>query len=463
MPAYLYAGGIAQPGVLMTSARRSQKKLARRARLLIVPAAAVIAVTAISLIVPGRASATTGGRAAQASKSPPAAVKPPPLTLQDIVQNLGATTYQDAYGGMTVSPTTQETGVPGHITIDVVAAAPDAAQFLSAIRTAAATPGASQTSYSVVDVPHSFAQLYALTLKMAQQRSTWRSRGISLEMWGPDPSSGKVAITLDSYTSAAAQSLYSSYGKSWTSVSAKSSNTTFPLGRQARAPQAGVDQGRFQDSTPFYGGDFINNPGEGAACTDGFVMIGAVHPDNHWLMTAGHCGSQSPWYTNLGAMYTLGGTSTNYFQNFGGSTKYDVQTIGLQGGFKAWGNVWGNDFTTYQPYTTLTAGAGQLITFDGAITGEVHDIKVDTAGPVCLGSGDQEVCGVGVAGSVTGPRICQDADSGGPVFQRTSTPGPVKAIGLITSSNNTFNVCIYTLLNAIMGPTNTRLDTNPAG
>jgi hypothetical protein len=59
--------------------------------------------------------------------------------------------------------------------------------------------------------------------------------------------------------------------------------------------------------------------------------------------------------------------------------------------------------------------------------------------------------------------ICQGSDSGGPVYQRTSKAGEVQAIGLIAASNDTFNVCVYTLLNAIMGPTDTKLDTNPSG
>jgi hypothetical protein len=58
---------------------------------------------------------------------------------------------------------------------------------------------------------------------------------------------------------------------------------------------------------------------------------------------------------------------------------------------------------------------------------------------------------------------CRGGDSGGPVCQRTSTAGEVLAIGLITESNEAGNVCSYTLLNSIMGPTDTRLDTNPGG
>jgi hypothetical protein len=421
---------------------------------------AVTIVSATVLCAMGATAATAGSQAAPLSKRPPVTATPPPLTLQDVVQNLGATAYRDAYGGMTVSRTTQETAVPSHITIYVVAAASDATQFLSAIRKAAATAGGRATSYSIIDVRHSFAQLYALTLKMARQRDTWRDRSINLQMWGPDPATNKVAVSLESYSSAAARSLYASYGTSWMSVSTTSLNMN--LQQLGSTPQFSVNQGRFQDSSPFYGGDFIENAGDNAGCTDGFVMTGATHPDNRWLMTDGHCGSRT-WYTNLTHFYVLGATSTNYFHGYGGNTDYDVQTIGLTGGFTAWGDVWGNNYTVYNPYTTLTPGKGQGITFDGAITGEVHDIGVTTAGPECLSTNGGTICGVGVAGSTSGKVICQDGDSGGPVYERTSTAGEVQAVGLITASNSAKNVCIYTLLNSITGPTDTRLDTNPAG
>jgi hypothetical protein len=443
----------------MTSARSTSSALARRTRLLLVPVAAVIAVIAVALTVPASASSTAGSKAAPLPKSRPPITAAPPLTLQDLVQNLGATTYRDAYGGMTVSPT-RETAIPRHITIYVVAAARDAAGFLSAIRKAAATPGGRATSYSVVDVRHSFTQLYALTLKMAAQRRTWLNRGINLQMWGPDPATNKVAVTLAAYSHAAARSLGDSYGTSWMSVS----TTPEDLNLQAvgNAPAFSTNQGRFQDSSPFYGGDFIENAADNAGCTDGFVMVGGTHPANHWLMTVGHCGSRT-WYTNLTSFYVLGETSTNYFNGYGGHTDDDVQTIGLASPWKAYGDVWGDGYTVYYPYTTLTPGVGQGITFDGAITGEVHDIGVTTAGPVCIPISKATVCGVGEAGKTTGAKICQDGDSGGPVFERTSTANKVQAVGLITASNAAENVCIYTLLNAVTGLTDTRLDTNPAG
>ena len=275
---------------------------------------------------------------AVAIEDPPACCCISPLTLQDTVQNLGATTYQDVYGGMTVSPTTQETDVPSHITIYIVAAAADTAQFLSDIQSAAAA-ASNATSYSTVDVAHTWAQLNALTMTIASSRDTWNNQGVDLVMWGPDPSSNKVIITLESYTPTAAQALYAAYGTSWISVSTQPMDMTFHL-----------DQGRLADVPPFYGGDIIYNNESGTNCTDGFTMIGATHPQNHWQMTAGHCPNQT-WFTNLDTETLLGNTATNYWAPNGGSTNFDVQTIGT---VNAVGTVWGNGDTSYSPYTILT-------------------------------------------------------------------------------------------------------------
>jgi hypothetical protein len=88
---------------------------------------------------------------------------------------------------------------------------------------------------------------------------------------------------------------------------------------------------------------------------------------------------------------------------------------------------------------------------------------VTNAGPFCYIVSNLYHCGLGEAGSTNGPAICGQGDSGGPVYQRTPTAGEVQAIGLITLSNDTENVCSRALLNSVMGPTNTRLDTNAAG
>jgi hypothetical protein len=100
----------------------------------------------------------------------------------------------------------------------------------------------------------------------------------------------------------------------------------------------------------------------------------------------------------------------------------------------------------------------------------VTDNTVTNAGPFCVGA-DQtadkhKYCGLGEAKSTNGTTICQPGDSGGPVFQRTTVSGAVKAVGTISLASSPTD-CIYTLLSYPGGgsltTSNTHLDLNSTG
>ena len=134
--------------------------------------------------------------------------RPPAIPVAAKVEKLGTTKFQSAYGGQDRSPS-------GRLVIYVVAAQGDA--FLPAVRDEAAR--SPQADYNVAYVPHSWAQLNALTIQIARDRARWRERGIELARWGPDAASSKVVITLRSYTAAAERELLAGYGPDWVSVS----------------------------------------------------------------------------------------------------------------------------------------------------------------------------------------------------------------------------------------------------
>jgi hypothetical protein len=304
--------------------------------------------------------------------------------------------------------------------------------------------------YAVAYVPHSWAQLNALTMKIArQEKARWRARGIQLARWGPDAASSKVVIELRSYAAAAGRELLANYRPGWVSVSHKSLN------------QRMVFMDRYYDYAPFYGGDaiFPNASKPEVYCTDAFTMLGNIHPSNHFLLTAGHCGSRYPWYTNFSSKHVLGNTSTNYFNGFGGRTTTDTQTVGPA---NAWGTVWGNTTNTYYPYTTLHPARGAGICFDGAVTGLVCNVPVTRAGPFCEPIEGYDDCNLGEAYSSSSV-ITQPGDSGGPVFQRTSNDNQIKAVGTISAGSPDGHTCDYTLIGSIQTVTNTHLDTNPTG
>ncbi len=364
--------------------------------------------------------------------------KPPAIPFETRIETLGTTQFQSAYGGLGSSSS-------GSPVIYVVAA--HGAAFLSAVRDEATRNA--EAKYAVSYVPHSWAQLNALTMKIAgEEKARWRQRGIQLARWGPDAASSKVVIELQSYTAVAERELLSSYGPAWVSVSHKS------------LKQSVVFMDRYFDRAPFFGGDaiFPNAGNPQVYCTSAFTMLGNNHPSNHYALTAGHCGSRHPWRTNFHSLHPLGNTSRNYFHGFGGSTATDIQTVGPA---NLWGQVWGNSTTVYFPYTTLHPTATTPITFDGARTGTVFGVSVVIAGPFCRIIGGLDVCNLG-EGFSSRHTVCQPGDSGGPVFQRTNS-NFIKAVGTITAASSDGRTCLYTLIGAIQSVTNTHLDTNPNG
>jgi hypothetical protein len=407
-----------------------------RSRLLL---ASLCLLASVALALP--AAAGTSGRTppgqAQPKKIPALLSQRPPIPFETRVEALGTTTFQNSYGG-------QEKSASAALVIYVVAA--HSASFLSAVRVQAARSG--RAEYEVAYVPHSWAQLNALTIRIARDGPRWRARGVDLAEWGPDAASNKVVIELRSYNAAAGRKLLAAYGAGMVSVSHKS------------LKQRAFLLDRYYDSAPFYGGDRIFNSNDTLECTDAFTMLGNNNPSNHWAITAGHCGNRT-WYTNFTHFYTLGSTSTDYMTGWGGSTNTDTQTIGAN----AWGVVWGNSGTTYYPYTTFHPAVGNNICFDGATTKLVCNVNVVKSGPFCTSIGSTYECSLGKIydGSDV---VCQPGDSGGPVFQRTSSDNNIKAVGTITAGSSDGHTCWYTLLsgtNGIENVTNTHLDTNPAG
>ncbi len=394
-------------------------------------------VTAISILVCGAIATpavAASGRATAGHVPTTVAAEPFATT----VETLGSTRFQEGYGGQGVSPS-------GYPVVYVVAG--HGAGFLSALRGEAASAGGAD--YAVAYVPHSWAQLNSLTMRIASQEKTWRQRGIELAKWGADPASSKVTIHLRSYSAAAGRALLAAYGSGWVSVS-----------RQPMTQQV-VFLDRYFDHAPWYGGDaiFPNAGNPGVYCTDAFTMLGNAHPNNHWLLTAGHCGTHHPWYTNFNSLYQIGGTGTDYFHGYGGNTATDTQTIGPT---NAWGDVWGNSTVVYHPIGKLHPGSGSLITFDGARTGAVFGAEVTNAGPFCLVVQGITDCNLGRADDFSSV-ICQPGDSGGPVFQRTSSGNNIYAVGTISAGSSDGKTCYYTLIGSIESTTNTHLDTNATG
>ncbi|HMD95009.1 MAG TPA: hypothetical protein VKG80_20440 [Trebonia sp.] len=387
---------------------------------------------------------------------------PPPVSFATTVDSLGSR-YPAAFAGLTATPTRSETIAPTSYVLSLVRAqaGPFMAAFTPALRRADAR-AATRVSVTVRYVQHSWAQLSQLTNHVASAWRSWQARGIDVAKVEPDVTANKVLVTLKRYRAAAAAALVRAYGAGTLTVSTASLPGYFkPLDR-------------YTDTPPFWGGDRLYYAKSGGAilCTSGFVTLGNAHPGNHWILTAGHCG-ENTFYTNASNWQTVGSTSTDYMAGYGGSTTIDVQTIGPA---SAWGAVWENGDNYAVPYDTLYPGEGQQITFDGSMTGMVTNNPVTDPGPFCL-LGDETAdgetyCGLGEAENPEFDTICQGGDSGGPVFQRTSSSTSIQAVGLVSlgyvsdTGLQSYD-CVYTLLSypggGALSTSNTHLDTNPTG
>jgi hypothetical protein len=108
------------------------------------------------------------------------------------------------------------------MTIYVVAAR--AEPFLAAVRALSA-----DAQYTVVYVPHTWADLDALALEIEGAKDRWRARGIHVSAAAPDAGTSKVIVSLPACREEAANALIAAYGDDWISV-VPASARYIPLG-----------------------------------------------------------------------------------------------------------------------------------------------------------------------------------------------------------------------------------------
>jgi hypothetical protein len=146
--------------------------------------------------------------------------------LPSVVARLGETEYPEAYGGLTALLSARKA-----ITMTIYVVAARAGPFLAAVREQSTR--SPDTQYAIVHVPHTWAELHALALRVEDAKGRWRARGVHLGTAGPDAPASKVIITLANYHPAAVDALTAAYGDDWISV-VPSSARYVPLGSSAR-------------------------------------------------------------------------------------------------------------------------------------------------------------------------------------------------------------------------------------
>ncbi|MGW4109734.1 hypothetical protein ACWEFJ_02535 [Actinosynnema sp. NPDC004786] len=215
--------------------------------------------------------------------------------------------------------------------------------------------------------------------------------------------------------------------------------------------------GRFNDSSPFYGGIRYGNVD--GACTYGFSVTNAH--GTRYALTAGHCGQVGTTYA---AMTSSGGTRnrgvgyTNFgtmqFRRFGGGGLDGGLIGGVDYGGRMWahGNLLDDGDYSLAVRGTSYSCQGCRVIFNGSFSG-LQTGFLNGPGERCYSyeNFNGEInCGQQMVTPTASGSLCQPGDSGGPVFAHDGQGGVI-AVGII-AGGDAYGNCTYTpvqtLLNA---------------
>jgi hypothetical protein len=206
--------------------------------------------------------------------------------------------------------------------------------------------------------------------------------------------------------------------------------------------------GRFNDSSPFYGGMRYGNAG--IACTYGFSVTNASGV--RYALTAGHCGTVGTTYaattssgggTGAGEGYTHFGTMQ--FRRFGGGGLDGGLIGGLDYGGQMWAhsNLYDNSGYSLPVHGVSYSCQGCRVIFNGSFSG-LQTGFLNGPGERCYTYRDsgETNCGQQVVTPTSGTPVCQHGDSGGPVFANDGQGGVI-AVGIISAVFDSGS-CTYT-------------------
>jgi hypothetical protein len=388
----------------------------------------------LSTVHGARSAATAGARLTETSTASRAG---------DAINTLAITRYPGAFAGVRVNNAAT-------VTVYLKTEAP---RLLAAI---AAVPHPGVT-LRIDRVARSYQQLENLTSRLARNVRELAATGVNLQSWAPDPATDTVKITLVTpahatrealarQASTARSTLDRAYGAAWVTIAGQT---------QARSAAAQRDN----DSAPYYAGDGLYYSALGVDCTSGWSTTGKKTGDS-FILSAGHCGWGSV-YLEYGSGDNIGSVSSQYLDALSNDQR-DFETIRASGAGYVWNGAANSD-TDYSVVNSITPAGGSLMAFDGDVTKQVTD---NTVGMVngCTSVtdpyyGSYTVCDAGeAADSTSGPKICQDGDSGGPAYVRQPNGTSVAAAGTIVSTADNGHQCYFQEMASELSTANLNLD-----
>jgi len=181
--------------------------------------------------------------------------------------------------------------------------------------------------------------------------------------------------------------------------------------------------GRYDDTSPFYGGARILNAYNGAGCTAGFAVTNGW---SNFLITAGHCGHPGGGWYNGNRNSFIGNANTEHIN-------YDLLLIPTNSSGRIFDGASGNPYSTRWISGFDRVYPNEWMCVSGATTGNVCSIQADTTQVYSYCSSDAygnwECYGDMFRGwSRSGAVAVQPGDSGGPVYSVSGSNGIAKGI-----------------------------------
>jgi hypothetical protein len=260
----------------------------------------------------------------------------------------------------------------------------------------------------------SYDDLLATVDDLNRDRETWRSQGIALTMWYPEPHLNKVRVEVLSDPASARASLAAKYGDVIDVVAANPEPVTYGASR-------------VNDVSPWNGGDGLKFDSPGT-CTSGPAVKSAS--GQTYLLTAGHClvsygtnftGSYVYRTFNAADSYTSSGTLIGNAAPEWSTSGYDVALVQTTASGLVFRTSGTNDAGTAVAQKTSFGSTGGLsVCVSGVYSGERCGAVVNA-----VDSSFTDVNGVfhihAVRATHPTTDVAGEGDSGGAVYTVQST------------------------------------------